>query len=255
MTENVIGVVGGVGPYAGLDLVRKILDQTIARTDQDHLAIALLSYSAMISDRTNFVLGHTSQNPANGIILVLRQLEQLGAGVVGIPCNTAHAPMVFDKIRADLSARKSPLLILHMLEETARFLRLCHPGVARVGVLSTTGTQRARIYPQFLEEENITVLTPCEETQQEVVNAAIYDSEYGIKAKSNPVTERARVSLIDAATELVESGSEIIILGCTEIPLALPEKTIESIPLVDPTLILARALVHAVAPHKLRPLS
>ena len=254
MTDNIIGVVGGVGPYAGLDLVRKIFDQTIASTDQDHLPVALLSYSELISERTDFILGETNQNPAAGIITVLKQLELIGATVAGIPCNTAHAPLVFDQINTNLATRSSPIQLIHMIEETAQFMCTYHPDKERVGVLSTQGTYLANIYPGILQDASFAVLTPDEEEQRNLVNPAIYDERYGIKAQSNPVTKRARTDLRAAAKNLIAAGAQAIILGCTEIPLALPENRIGSIPLVDPTMILARALVREAAPHKLNPL-
>jgi len=254
MTGNIIGVVGGVGPYAGLDLVRKIFDQTIASTDQEHLPVALLSYSELISERTDFILGETNQNPAAGIITVLKQLELIGATVAGIPCNTAHAPSVFDQINTNLATRSSPIQLMHMIEETAHFMRTHHSEIERVGVLSTQGTYLANIYPRIMQDANFAVLTPGEEEQRNLVNTAIYDEKYGIKAQSNPVSKRARTDLLTAAKNLIAAGAQAIILGCTEVPLALPEKNIESTPLVDPTLILARALVRAATPHKLKPL-
>ena len=59
-----IGIVGGVGPYAGLDLQQKILEQTKATADQDHLGIISWSEPGIIPDRTAFLLGETPLNPA-----------------------------------------------------------------------------------------------------------------------------------------------------------------------------------------------
>ncbi|MGH2567114.1 MAG: aspartate/glutamate racemase family protein, partial [Bacteroidota bacterium] len=93
-----------------------------------------------------------------------------------------------------------------------------------------------------------------EEIQRDKVHPAVYDRRYGIKALSNPVTERARKSLLAAIRWLRKEGAEAVILGCTEIPLAIPEKKIDGVVLIDPTLILARSLIKAVSPAKLRPL-
>ncbi|MFQ9492117.1 MAG: aspartate/glutamate racemase family protein [Bilophila wadsworthia] len=65
------------------------------------------------------------------------------------------------------------------------------------------------------------------------------------------VTERARADLLDEARRLA-GNADAIILGCTEIPLALPEKELGGVPLIDATDILARELVRAFAPEKLR---
>ena len=91
-----IGIVGGAGPYAGLDLAQKILQQTRAENDQDYLPTLLISTPDQIQDRTRFLLGQSKQNPAHAISRNLRDLKTLGATVAGIPCNTAHAPAIRD---------------------------------------------------------------------------------------------------------------------------------------------------------------
>jgi aspartate racemase len=251
-----IGIVGGVGPYAGLDLAAKVFDQTAARRDQEHLPVALLSVPHTIADRTAYLLGEVAENPAYALAAVIRNLETLGATVVGIPCNTAHAPHIFDVLLAELARAGSRARVLHMIRETARFLAETLPGVQRVGVLSTTGTARAAVYPAVLQALGITVLAPADDMQVRV-QAAIYDETYGIKAQSNPVTERARAELLAAAGHLAAQGAEAVILGCTEIPLAIPERTLQSLPAslpaVDPTLVLARALIRETYPDKLMP--
>ena len=75
--EPIIGVLGGMGPYAGLDLVRKIFDRTRAGVDQEHLPVALLSYAHRIQDRSAFLFDETTENPALAIAEVARQLDGL----------------------------------------------------------------------------------------------------------------------------------------------------------------------------------
>ena len=91
------------------------------------------------------------------------------------------------------------------------------------------------------------------EADQAGLHDAIYNPEWGVKAVS-PVTPRAREAFLHYAGMLVDMGADAIILGCTEIPLALPEMYLRGVPLVNPVLALARALVQHSAPWKLRPL-
>jgi aspartate racemase len=247
-----IGIVGGVGPYAGLDLARKIFDETIASADADHLPLALLSVPERIADRTEFLLGKTDVNPAHAIAGIIRRLESMGASVIGIPCNTAHAPEIFDAITCEVEGMGGRVGIVHMIEEAAAFIRKNYPEVGAVGVLSTTGTFRAKVYPAILGRMGLDVVEP-DEGLQEKVHAAVYDPGYGIKARSNPVAARARDALLEGVAALQKRGADAVILGCTEIPLAIPEKKIGDTPMVDPTLILARALIKRIAPHKLKP--
>lgn len=249
-----IGVVAGVGPYAGLDLLGKILSQTAAGKDQDHLAVASLSQPEAIADRTAFLLGETAVNPAFAIVEQLLKLEQMGAAVAGIPCNTAHAPQIFERIKEGLETAGSRLNLLHMIAEVGRELQRAHPGVSRVGVLSTTGTAVTRIYPLTLEPLGFAVLGVDEIVQKAVIHPAIYDPLYGIKACGR-ATEKARDALLLGAKWLREAGAQAIILGCTEIPLAIQESTIDGMVVIDPALVLARGLISAVDPAKLTPRS
>lgn len=254
-TQKIIGVVGGMGPYAGLDLVKKIFDQTAASSDQEHLPVILCSLPSEIEDRTAFVLGESTDNPAWSILKVVRKLGQAGATVAGIPCNTAHAPQIFDVIRDELRKGKDHIKLLHLIEEVASFIRGRFPNAKKIGLLSTIGTAKAKIYQAFLEPEGYAVVLPAEDIQVNFVHKPIYDREYGIKAKSDPVTDIARVRLAQAIDHLLGRGVEVIVLGCTEIPLAITEKERQGIPLLDPAVILARALIRETHPEKLKPLA
>ncbi|NQU08999.1 MAG: aspartate/glutamate racemase family protein [Candidatus Abyssubacteria bacterium] len=249
--RELIGIVGGVGPYAGLDLAEKIFDQTRARTDQEHLSVVLLSLPGEIEDRTEFILGRTQINPAVAMVEVIRKLEQMGATVMGIPCNTAHAPQIFDVMLEKLRQAGSKVELVHMIEEVVKFIREKHPRARNVGVLCTTGTYSAKVYPRVLEREGMNVLLPDESLQEEI-HAAICDPKYGVKACSNPPTDMAKNKFLDAIAFFRKQGARVIVLGCTEIPIAIKEKEIENTPIIDPTLILARALIKRVAPEKLK---
>ncbi len=251
VTPAVIGIIAGVGPLAGLDLQRKIVEQTVAARDQDHLPVIAVSWPGPISDRTEFLLGRVALNPAYPILEQLRLLSQAGATVAAIPCNTAHAPSIFEIIRQGVSGFNRPLRLLHMIEETAAHLSAEHSALRTIGVLSTTGTWRLRLYPAALEPLGFRVVVPDEALQVEVIHAAVYDPAYGIKS-TGQVTERARLNLERGIGALQAAGAQAVILGCTEMPLAFPERDYERLPLIDPTLVLARALIRAVAPHRLR---
>src|SRR5262245_32990820 len=91
-----IGIVGGVGPYAGLDLVKKIFDNTEAQRDQEHLDVLLINSPRLIDDRTNYILAVRDgkvatdpaldpANPGCGIVACIRKLAAAGAEVVGVP--------------------------------------------------------------------------------------------------------------------------------------------------------------------------
>jgi aspartate racemase len=248
-----IGIVGGMGPYAGLDLLRKIYDNTVAGRDQEHLDTILLSLSSRIGDRTEYLMGEIGENPGLAIADVLIRLEESGAVVAGIPCNTAHADSIYNAITAALENYGSSIHLLHIIGETIAFIQRTYPDLKRVGVLSTTGTLRSGLYRKALEAKGYSVLEPDPEMQKELIHPAMHHPEYGIKAQSNPVCTKARENLLTGFYSLKERGAEIVILGCTEIPIAFPEPEVEGIQTLDPTNVLARALISHIDPDKLKP--
>lgn len=249
--QKMIGIVGGMGPYAGIDLMQKICNQTEALRDQDHLPVAMLSLPHTISDRTDFLLGKTAVNPAFAIANAICELHQLGASVLGMPCNTAYAPPIFDEIVKRIPPSVS---LLHMINVAAEYICTTYPSVTRVGILSTTGTLLANIYPDSLSRYGLVGIQVPEALQQEQIHPAIYNKMYGIKAQAAPVTVHAKQKLHQGVAYLIYQGAEVIILGCTEIPLALTEETIGEVPLLDVTKVLARTLVLTSSPEKLQEL-
>jgi aspartate racemase len=248
-----IGIVGGAGPFAGVDLARKICEETLASRDQDHVPFALLSTPERISDRTAFLLGEQVENPGEAIAEVVLALERLGCAVVGLPCHTAHARPIFDVMSAKLARRGSRARVVNMVDETAQVLAERFAPRTKIGVLSTVGSQRAAIYPAVLGAAGFEVVTLPEPRLDELVHRAIYGPTHGIKVTGAPVSARVRRDVLQAVAELREAGAEAVVLGCTELPLAVPETELDGVPIVDPTRILARALLRADAPDRLRP--
>jgi aspartate racemase len=254
-SRKIVGIVGGVGPYAGLDLSKKVFDHTLATTDQEHLDLVMLSWPQSVADRTAFLLGRSDADPAPALCECLLALESIGCGIAGIACNTAHSPRLFQALKSGLQARGSSIELLNMIEEVAAFLRRYHPSVHRVGVLATDGTVGANVYGEVLGGAGFEAVYSESAVQRDLIQAAIYDRGYGLKAFSDPVTDRARSDVLQAARHLVEDRqAEAIVLGCTELPLAVRETQLFGRPVIDASMVLARALVGRVAPDKLRPI-
>lgn len=245
-----IGIVGGVGPYAGLDLAKKVMDNTRAGLDQEHIPLKLISSPHLIADRTEFLEGRIAENPAFALAELLRALERSGATVAGIPCNTAHAPRIFDIIEVELRRQGSNIHVLHMIREVAKYVGEQLPHSRKIGVLSTTGTWASGLYLHELERIGKVVQRPEAEAQEQV-HASIYHPDWGIKAQSNPISEFSREILLRESRALLDRGAETIILGCTEISLFHAQIGNQEIPGIDPTEILARALIRETMPQKL----
>ncbi len=249
-----IGIVGGIGPYAAIDLLKKVYDNTLANNDQEHLDTVLFSTSSKIKDRTEYLEGRVEVNPAFAIAKVLIKLQNTGVTVAGIPCNTAHSDKIFKVIQDELKKYNSSITVLHMIEETIVFLKKNYPNYNKIGVLSTTGTYNSNIYKSRLESNGYEVIRPSLEMVEKVIHPAIYHPQYGIKTVSTPIQEQARKNLIQGVDYLTKKGAQLIILGCTEIPLALTQKKINGIPTIDPANVLSRALIQFIDTKKLKPL-
>ncbi len=249
--KGIIGIVGGMGPSAGIDLSSKIISQTVAGSDQKHLPQLLFSFPSSISDRTRFILGQETVNPALAIARVLQKLEMCGATVAGMACNSAHAPVIFNEVVRQIENHNLTIRLLHMIKEVGLFIRDRYPHVKSVGVLGTTGTFVSGLYEQ-LEEFGLDVRN-VSEREQASLHSSIYSQTYGIKSFPDNIPARAIDLLCDACRSLKEKGADLLVFGCTEFPLAYRQPMFEGIPVIDSNMVLARALIREVAPDKLRP--
>jgi aspartate racemase len=228
--EKNIGVLGGMGPEATLDLFQKIIKYTNASKDQDHLRI-VIDNNPKIPDRTPAVLG-TGENILPSMVETARNLERAGADFIVIPCVTAH--YFLDDLRKEVD-----IPIISIVDELENEIEARFPHIRKVGLISTTGTIKGKVFHIKLEETGREVLVPSDKDQRELVMEAIY-GKTGIKAGYTNLENKKRV--VKVAETLIERGAQGIIAGCTEIPLVLKEEDI-SVPLFDTLLTLARAAI------------
>ncbi len=230
-----VGVVGGVGPAATVDFLAKIVSNTPAGRDQEHIKL-LVDHNPQIPDRTLNLMGD-GPDPTIALYSACKKLEAGGADAIAIPCNTAHAYV--ERIQSHLA-----IPIVNMLYETVEHLRVMHPQRRSIGLLATSGTVESRVYNQVAEKAGITLIVPDESHQQKVMDA-VY-GEQGVKAGFTK--GRCREDLLSAIEHLVGRGAQAVILGCTELPLIQSgqddfQVAGKSIAVLDPTEILARKCV------------
>lgn len=204
MTEF-LGVLGGMGPLATAVFLQKLVEHTPALTDQQHIPV-LLYGDCTIPDRTASIVSK-GESPLPKLLQGIRLLNHAGVKAICIPCNSAH--YWFDEMAAE---SRAPLL--HIVDATARQVLKINPRARSVGVLSTQGTHRAGMYEKTLNRMGFAVVAPTPEEFDGLVSPAIEH----VKASRLPDAERL---LREAAVNLVRRGAEIIILGCTEIPIGL----------------------------------
>jgi aspartate racemase len=251
MEKGIIGIVGGMGPMAGISLSENIIRHTIARKDQDHLPQILFSIPSEITDRTDYLTGKVKTNPGFRIARILSDMESAGVTIAAIACNSAHALPIFDLIVSELEQRKSKISLLHIIQEVGSFISAHYRDKKKVGILGTTGTYLTRQFDLLnrvdLETINIS------ETQQHQLHKAIYHRNYGIKSSTGAIPRKAVEITKNAAGSLLNAGAEILVLGCTELSLVFKEHHFQNLPVIDSSVVLARALIRMHSPEKLRP--
>lgn len=247
MKRPAIGIVGGVGPAAGTDLCDKIFANTKATRDQDHIDLYLVSCPSIIPDRTDYLL-EGGPNPKEGILVCLRKLVAMGATALAVCCNTAHAKRIIGEL--DLSSLGPDARFVDLIDETCKAILARFPEGGRIGLLGTVGTLASGVYDEKFERWPSLRLVKGPRSLWDRVNDAIYNPVYGIKANSKATKEVSR-TLLDAVSILKDEGCEAVVLGCTELPLVLDDST-SPLPVVDPTEALARALIRATEPGKLK---
>ncbi|WP_299948527.1 amino acid racemase [uncultured Ruegeria sp.] len=225
-----VGVVGGVGPAATVDFVSRIVQNTHAQCDQDHIKV-VVEQNPQIPDRTENLSGD-GKDPTVALYATCKKLERAGANIIAIPCNTAHAYL--DRIQ-----RHVDILIVSMLSETIATIQDTYPVASKIGLLATNGTVQSRLYHKSAEAVGLKLITPEPDYQAQVMDA-IYGDE-GVKA--GHTEGHCREQLFAACQHLSERGADVLILGCTELPLIAPGTNSGLPPMLDPTDILARKCV------------
>ncbi|MFN0173667.1 MAG: aspartate/glutamate racemase family protein [Saprospiraceae bacterium] len=247
-----IGIVGGIGPMAGADLYKKIVENTVAHRDQDHLSVLLASFPQLIADRTDYLLGKSNESPANALAEVILLLENAGSKYIGIACNTAHAPQIFDPMMKTLMDKGSKAEILHLIEHTTAFIKAQEQAFERIGLLCTLGSYKTNLYQNRLRNASLTPVVLDIKRHNELAQVPIYHPDYGLKCISEGHPE-AIIKLNTAIAELQALGAEAVILGCTEIGMVEEQLDFHGMAAFNPNTILARELIRRVAPEKLKP--
>jgi aspartate racemase len=232
MSEKVIGILGGMGPEATVECFDKIIKNTPAAKDQDHLRV-IIDSNPKVPDRTAAIIGD-GESPVPVIVAGCRALARAGADFIIIPCVSAH--VFLSEIQQQIQ-----LPVLSIFDAVAEAVTRDHPRIKTVGLLATTGTVSGGLFQKRLGQDAIKTLV-CEDAVQSRIMAAIYDIKNAHAARSR---SEITTDLIASAESLIArrpEGAQGIIAGCTEIPLALKQEHLP-VPYFDAVTLLARAAI------------
>jgi len=226
MRKKTIGIIGGMGPLATADLFRKIVLNTKATTDQEHIKI-LIDNNTDIPDRTEAIINN-GKNPVPQLTKSAVALWAMGAQILVMPCNTAHY------FRSELQ-KNVDIPILSMIEITGK--SLLKKGIKTAGLLATEGTINSGIYQDVFMNMDIEIIVP-DEDEQTVITDLIYN---GVKAGKQ---DYDTTIVKDVMQHMIDRGAETLVLGCTELPVAVDMYKLD-FTVCDPTLELARGAIKA----------
>jgi aspartate racemase len=196
--HRVVGIIGGMGPEATLDLMRRVLAKTPARDDQDHIHLIVES-NPKIPSRIAHLIEGTGADPTPELIRIAVNLQRAGAEALAIPCNTAHA-------YAHSIRRAVSIPLLDMVQLTVDQIA-SSPRTARVGLLASSAVLATELYAKAFSAHGIAVVHPAGQDEVMSLIKAVKRGETGLAGQ----TALARIAL-----ELANQA-DMLLIGCSEL--------------------------------------
>ena len=196
-----LGVLGGLGPLATVYFMDLLVKMTDAECDQNHIPTMVLNDSE-IPDRTQYILGEDGESPLPKMKEDAQLLEKCGCDYVVIPCNTAH--YFYEEVQRDIHVP-----IINILDETIKYAKGRGIDVKNIGVLATEGTLKSGSYKKYIEKYGLNEITLNEADSRSLMNIIYNQVKAGEKVDI--------VEFMRLVTELIRAGSDVVVLGCTEL--------------------------------------
>ena len=204
-----LGVIGGMGPLATVSFYERVVLNTAAKCDNEHIDMVVLSHASM-PDRTKCIIENKGREFLEVIKKDFKILEDIGVEAVAIPCNTSH--YFFDEFK-----KFTGLRIINMIEET--ILEVKKRGIEKVAVFGTLGTLNSKVYEKYANQHGLLVKEVSPEDKQ-----AVMDIIYDIK-ETNCLDGRRFVDILSRYCDDETVG----IIACTELSLLDIPKDINTI--------------------------
>lgn len=215
--SKILGVLGGMGPAATVAFLARVQALTPAEGDADHIRI-IADINPQVPDRNR------QPDAAESVLgQMAMRLRDAGAQVLAMPCNTAHAQAA--------GIKKVGLPFIDMIAETTE--AALAGGAKKIGVLATPGGEA--LYTRSLQARGCQIVRLTGPDRENFM-ACVY------AVKRGDPGEAPRAEMRRLATALVSTGAEVVIAGCTEVPLLLGTGDV-SVPLVDSAEVLAQVCI------------
>lgn len=211
-----LGILGGMGPAASAEFVSRLIQQTPATCDQEHIPFVLWN-EPRIPDRSTS-MRNGDNRPLLWLLQGIQALKTVGCDHIVIPCNSAH--FWYDDMI------KMGVPITHIVDSIADELRALQLENATIGIMGTQGTIEYGIYQSRLEQQGWKCIVPDRAEMDFFVQPAID------LIKADKIVE-SQLLLMKVIHSLIDRGAKAIVLGCTELPLAIRITQEENTPIVN----------------------
>ena len=230
--RKVVGILGGMGPYATLAFYKKVLDLTPAQEDNEHLHLIIDSNPHIPSRNRHFIYDEPS--PVNCMLDSIRRLKNYAVDVIYVPCNSASYFLKEIRDQVDVP-------LIGAIDATLSYLLKNKDGHEKISVWGAHIVYEKAPYKQPLIHHGLDYVEHTKDIQQRVENLI-----YSIKRNelSDQLLQQARELLFDACRTY---GMDILVLGCTELCLVFDKLETDSTLLVDSNAILAQHLIEHYA--------
>ncbi len=218
-----IGILGGMGPEATVELMQRIIRLTSVRKDDDHIPM-VVDNNPQVPSRIDALIYGTGTDPGPVLARMAGDLEASGADALVLPCNTAHhyAASITGQVK---------IPFLNMVELTCAEIAAA-TGTGRViGILASPAVRFSGVFARQLAKVGLTAIYPKDESS---LLQLVQD------IKSSGPTQTSRNRFANFAAELRDCGADGLIVGCSEFSLIADEAN-TSVPVVDSLDVLARA--------------
>ena len=225
--RKTVGILGGMGPEATVDLMRRVIAGTPAQDDADHIRM-LVDSNPRVPSRIEALIEGTGESPVPCLVEMAMGLAAQGADFLVIPCNTAH------HYHAEIAAAVD-VPVLNMIEMTTRDAGSTCPDLTRAGLLASSALPRIRLYEPWFERLGVGVLYPGSGVQRELMAL--------IRAvKAGRFAPRQVAACDRAAEDLHAQGAQCLVVACTELSV-VAERLSTDLPVLDAADVLARAVI------------
>ena len=218
--HRIVGLIGGMGPEATVDLMRRIIAKTRAADDQDHIHL-LVESNPKVPSRIAHLIEQTGPDPTPELVRIAENLEKAGADALAMPCNTAHAYAA--TIRNAVS-----IPFIDMIAITVAEIAQGMP--TRVGLLASSAVLKTRLYEDAFAAHGIKTVAPAD---QKAVMALIK------AVKQGATGDAERHALARMAQELA-GEVDALVIACSELSVIADRI---SVPLTDSLEVLAHHIV------------